>query len=256
MGDEQDPPYDGAPLPDRPPNALPDTLEDGLARWREALPFALLVLGLAAFLAAGGDYRLTPEALKADAVALADWALGHPLLAPLAYLGSATVAAALAVPGGAVVTMAGGVLFGVPLGAGLALLGATAGGGLLILAARAALRPMLRRNFSPWLIRAEQALQRHGVLWLLALRLALPFAPFAVTLIAAALGARLRPFLAATALGSLPGTVLLTVQGAALAGGEPARADILLAWPLPLIGVGLALIALSPMVLGLRARKD
>ncbi|BCW90956.1 hypothetical protein sos41_41330 [Alphaproteobacteria bacterium SO-S41] len=256
MGDAQDPPYDDGPPPNTRQNGLPDTIEDGLARWREALPFALLVLGLAAFLAAGGDHRLTPEALQADAVALADWAYGHSLLAPFAYLGSAIAASTLAVPGGAVVTMAGGTLFGAPLGACLALLGATTGAGLLMLAARAALRPMLRRNFSPWLIRAEQALQRHGFLWLLAPRLALPFAPFAVTLLAAALGARLRPFLAATALGSLPGTVLLTLQGAALAVGAPARANILLAWPIPLIGVGLALIALSPMVLGLRARKD
>ena len=255
MGDGKDPYFEDGPGAAAPQGRRRSELEEGLARWREALPFVLLVLALAAFLAAGGDRRLTAEALRADAATLIDWTDRQPLAAPFAYAGAITAAAALAVPRGAVLTMAGGTLFGLLPGALLALAGAVAGAAILMVAARAALRPMLRRNSAPWLIGVEQALQRDGFWWLLALRLALPFAPFAVTLVAAALGARLRPFLAATALGSLPGTVLLAWQGAALAAGEPAREDILIAWPMPLVGLGLALIALSPMVLGLRSRK-
>jgi uncharacterized membrane protein YdjX (TVP38/TMEM64 family) len=233
----RDPPTPGAPTP-----------ADPLARRLEVLPLAGLVLALAAFLAAGGDHRLTLEALRADAPVLAEWAASQGALATLAYVGAAFAAAALSVPGWSLVAMAGGVLFPPALGAVLHALGAAAGACVLMLAVRSAVRPMLRRRHALWLIAAEQALQRDGFWIVLALRLAFPFVPLAVTLGTAALGVRLRPFALASALGGLPGAYLLAAEGAALAARRPAHDAILLAWPVWPIGLGLALLALSPIV--------
>ena len=227
----------------------PDT-----ARWREIWPFTALMLAMALVLAAGGEHWLTPAALGADRVALADWAARHALVAPFAVAAAAAAAALLAVPGEAGVAIAGGLVHGAPAGALLAAGGATLGATALMLAARRALRPMLRRSSSRWLIGAEQALQRHGLWWLLALRLAFPQVPLLVTLLAAALGARTRDFALATGLGTLPGAFVMASAGAQMASAGPPGGDPLSAWPAPLVFAGLALAALLPILAAMTRR--
>src|SRR5439155_724814 len=65
------------------------------------------------------------------------------------------VAVALSVPGGAVLTIAGGFLFGKWIDTALVLVAATIGATLLFLAARTALAPLLRARAAPWLVRLE-----------------------------------------------------------------------------------------------------
>ena len=227
-----------------------------MARWREVWPCTALLLGMALVLAAGGEHWLTLPGLAARQVALADWAAAWPPLAPFAAIGAAAAAALLAVPGEGHVAFAAGALFGAPLGALLTALGATLGASALMLAARRALRPALRKVDSRWLIRAETAIQRDGIWWLLALRLACPFAPFLVTLLASALGARLRPFALATGLGSLPAAFATAHAGAFLTPGGAPAGDPLAAWPMPALLAGLALAALLPILAAAMRRRE
>ncbi len=135
---------------------------------------------------------------------------GAALVFALAY-GLATVAF---VPR-PLLNAAAGALYGIQAGLPAAVGGTVLGAGLAFLLGRYlgrdALRPLLRGR---WVLSLDQELSRHGFRSTLALRL-FPGVPFAAANYAAALSrARLGPFLAATAVGSVANTAAYVVAGA------------------------------------------
>jgi len=116
-------------------------------------------------------------------------------------------------------TLAGGILFGTGLGSVLNWTGATLGATGTYLLARAlggdALRGLLGANAARLDLFAGDA----GFRTLFRLRL-IPVIPFnALSLTAALSGIAIRPYVAATALGILPGTVIYTYFAGSLVGG-------------------------------------
>ncbi|MDH6114726.1 putative membrane protein YdjX (TVP38/TMEM64 family) [Kitasatospora sp. MAP12-15] len=120
--------------------------------------------------------------------------------------------------------VAAGVLFGAERGLPLAVLGTTLGAALAFGLGRGlgreAVRPLLRGKLLTGL---DRQLTERGFRSVLLLRL-VPGVPFqAANLGAAFSGVRLRPFLAATGLGVLPGTAAYVVAGSAAGSpGSPA----------------------------------
>ncbi|MFO0159569.1 MAG: TVP38/TMEM64 family protein, partial [Alphaproteobacteria bacterium] len=145
--------------------------------WRRFLtPLAVLVLfGL--IWAMGLQRFLTLEALAAQREALAALVAARPLLAGLLYVVAYVAVVAFSLPGGAVMTLAGGLLFGVWLGAALAVLGATVGAAVLFLLARSAFAPLVAGRAEGLLGRLRAGLARDGFFYLLSLRL-VPVFPF------------------------------------------------------------------------------
>jgi uncharacterized membrane protein YdjX (TVP38/TMEM64 family) len=116
-------------------------------------------------------------------------------------------------------TLAGGAIFGTVLGAALNWLGATLGAAgaywLARLLGRDALRPLLGR----WGDRLDALGERAGFSTVFRLRL-LPVVPFNVLSFAAGLaGVPFRAYIAATALGIVPGTVVYTYFADSLLAG-------------------------------------
>lgn len=114
-----------------------------------------------------------------------------------------------------VLNAAAGVLFGIPEGLVPAVAGTTLGAvlafGLGRSLGRDALRPLLKRKA---LAAVDRRLTDQGFRSVLLLRI-VPGVPFqAINLAAAFSGVRLRPFVAATALGVLPGTTAYVIAGA------------------------------------------
>ncbi|WP_328971450.1 TVP38/TMEM64 family protein [Streptomyces sp. NBC_00239] len=114
-----------------------------------------------------------------------------------------------------VLNAAAGVLFGIPEGLLLAVAGTTLGAvlafGLGRSLGRDALRPLLKKKTLAVL---DRRLTDQGFRSVMLLRI-VPGIPFqAVNLAAAFSGVRLRPFVAATALGVLPGTAAYVIAGA------------------------------------------
>ncbi|WP_135467811.1 TVP38/TMEM64 family protein [Crenalkalicoccus roseus] len=194
--------------------------------WRRLWPLALVLGGLLLALALGLHRGLSLEALAAHRAALLAAVAERPVLAALAYLGAYVAVVALSLPGGAVMTLAGGFLFGPLLGTLLAALGATAGACLLFLAARHALAEALAARGGALLARLREALRREGFWYLLAIRL-LPVVPFWLANLAPALaGMPFRSYALATLVGILPATAVFAGIGAGLgqvfeAGGRP-----------------------------------
>ncbi|MBV1799059.1 TVP38/TMEM64 family protein [Siccirubricoccus sp. G192] len=214
-------PTSAPPPPDASPDAAP-----GRPAWQRLWPIGLILAVLALAYALGLHRLLSFEALAAHRASLGGFVAAQPLAAALAYLAAYVAVVAFSLPGGAVMTLAGGFLFGPWLGAGLAVAGATIGACLLFLAARHALAEVLERRAGPLLGRVREELRRGGFWYLLSLRL-LPVVPFWLVNLAPALaGMALSPYAAATFLGIIPATVVYAGIGAGLgqvfeAGGRP-----------------------------------
>jgi uncharacterized membrane protein YdjX (TVP38/TMEM64 family) len=185
----------------------------GLLRW---LPLLLILAGLATAFAMGWHKYLSFETLKAQRAALAAFVAAQPLIAVGAFVAVYFVFTLLMIPGALWLTIGAGFLFGLAGGSALTVLGATLGATALFLVARTALGAPLRRRAGPFLKRLEAGFAENPFSYMLTLRF-LPVVPFPVANIAPALlGAKLRDFVVATALGIVPGTVAYAWIGSGL----------------------------------------
>ncbi|MDC7985662.1 VTT domain-containing protein [Rhodoplanes sp. TEM] len=200
-------------MPADPPTRRP------LRRLVRLLPL-IVAGGVALALVAGGWHReISMEGLIRHHARIEALAAAHAAPALVGFVSLYIVVAALAVPGAAVLTIAGGLLFGPLLGGLGTLVGATAGATLLFLAARTALGGWLVARAGRRAARIAAGLRRDAFGYLLVLRL-VPVVPFwLVNLVAAVAGVALRPFLAATVLGIAPATFTFAFIGAGLDDG-------------------------------------
>lgn len=194
--------------------------------WRRLWPLALILGGLALAYALGLHRLLTFDALAAHRAALLGFVAARPVLALFGFVAGYIGVVAFSLPGGAVMTLAAGFLFGPWLGAAAAVTGATIGACLLHLLARRVFGDLLARQRGPTLEKLRAGLEADGFWYLLSLRL-VPVVPFwLVNLAPSLVDMRLAPYAAATFLGILPGTTVFAGIGAGLgqvfdAGGRP-----------------------------------
>lgn len=218
---------------------------------RRLAPIGVLAVGLAAFFAFGLDDYVTLQSLKENRGVLRDWVAAHGVGAGIAYAAVYAVAVALSIPGGAVLTVAGGFLFG-PFWATLyVVFGATIGATALYLAARYAFADVLRARAGAAMAKMEAGFNEHPKAYLLVLRL-VPLFPFwLVNIVPAFLGVSLRNYVIATFFGIIPGTFVYALvgdgAGAVLDRGGELDLGIIFEprFMLPLIG--LAVLALAPI---------
>lgn len=240
------------------PNSAGD--KGGLS-FKRLLPLLILAAGLVAFFALGGQRYLSFEVLSENRVALTDYVAANAVLATLIYLGAYIVVVAFSLPGGAVMTLLGGFLFGTWLGGFWVVIGATIGATILFIAAKTALGDMLRRKAGPWVRNMEAGFQENALSYLLVLRLVPLFPFFVVNLVPAFLGVPLRTYVIGTFFGIMPGTFVYASVGNGLgavfdAGGTP---DLGIIFEPEILGpiIGLAVLALIPVVYKrLKARKQ
>lgn len=220
------------------------------SRWRYA-PILLLLAGLAAAWAYGVPDILSCASLRDNRAWLLAGVAEHSVLALLLFFVVYTVAVALSLPGGAVMTIAGGFLFGAVQATVAAVLAATLGAAILFVAARSAFADLLRARVGPWLDKIRSEFSAEGFGYLLFMRLVPIFPFFVVNLVPAFLGMSLRHYVLATLIGIIPGTFVFASVGAGLGsvfdkGGTCSLENILT--PQVLIAlIGLALLALLPV---------
>ena len=112
---------------------------------RQLVPLGLLVVAGIAFIGAGGHKYLSFTALAENRDWLCSLVERWGVTAALLYIAVYCLLVALSVPGAAVLTIAGGFLFGIWLGALCAVIGATLGATAIFLAARAGLGGLAQR---------------------------------------------------------------------------------------------------------------
>ncbi len=219
--------------------------------WRRLWPLAVLALGLAAAKLTGLDAHLTFDALKENRTALLDLVDRHGALAVAVFMLAYVAVVAFSLPGGAVMTLAGGFLFGHVLATLYVVVAATAGATLLFLAARTALGEPLAAKAGPWLGRMRAGFNENALSYMLFLRLIPAFPFFVVNLVPAFLGMRLGPYILGTALGIVPGTFVYATfgdgLGAILDRGEDFTLAAVMTPEIVTALVGLGVLSLLPV---------
>jgi len=224
-----------------------DTSPQRLVSARRLLPLGLLVAAWIVFMLAG-DYRyLTFSALAQNR----DWLCGlvqqWGILAAFGYITVYAMLVALSVPGAAILTIAGGFLFGTWMGGLCAVIGATLGATAIFLAARGGLGGLAQRA-GRFAGKLEAGFRADAFNYLLVLRL-VPIFPFwLVNLVPALVGVRLPTYVLATFLGIVPGTFVYASLGNGL-GSLVEEPDLAIIFKPSLLVpiVGLALLALVPV---------
>jgi uncharacterized membrane protein YdjX (TVP38/TMEM64 family) len=232
-------------------------------------PLLLLVVAMLLAFAFGLHKYLSLEVIVDRRAVLKAFVAEH-WAAALAVYGLVYVAAvALSLPGGLVLTVLGGFLFGWLVGGIAALVAATVGACCLFLIARTSLGTFLTSRAGPALQRLSRGFQQDAVSYLLFLRL-VPLFPFwLVNLAPSLVGVPFRVYALTTVIGILPATAAFALAGASLdslvaaqreayqaciaAGGTRCKmvfsAEALLSRELVVLFVALGVVALIPVAI-------
>lgn len=226
---------------------------------RRLAPLAILALLVGGAYATGLHEHLSLDTLAREHERLSRFVADNFLLAAGAYILLYVVVVAASLPGGAMMTVTGGFLFGTAFGTVFAVTGATIGATAIFLIARTALGDVLREKAGGALARMAEGFRKDAFNYLLFLRLVPAFPFFVINLAPAFLGVRTRTYVAATAIGIVPGTFVFASVGAGFGsvlaqGGEISLSGILTPQVATAL-VGLAVLALVPVaVKRVRAR--
>lgn len=214
---------------------------------------AILATGVAAFFYFGLQEYLTLDALQANRDRLLELTEAHFASAVLLFIAAYSVVTGLSLPGAAILTLGSGFLFGSVLGTLFANIGATIGATLAFLAARYLLRDWVEAKFGSRLGPIQEGFARNAFSYLLTLRLIPLFPFFLVNLVSGLTRIRLGTFVAATAIGIIPGGFVYAYAGRQLGTirslSEIASPNVLLAFTL------LGALAATPIVYKKIARR-
>lgn len=223
------------PLPIKPPTAI--------GRWLVLLMF-LCAIGAYVYFDLGAHLSLAT--LQSSRDELLAYTERHFGAAALLFVAIYIVQTALSLPGGAILTLAAGFLFGVLPGVLIVNVGATLGATAAFLVARYLLRDWIERRFGARLGAIQAGFARNAFHYLLTLRLVPIFPFFLVNLVSGLTRMRLATYMAATALGIIPGSVIYAYAGRQL-GTLDSVADI--ATPPMLLALSLlGALALVPVI--------
>ena len=223
------------------------------------MPLGIVVALVMAVFGLGLNRYLTLDTLRRNEVMLHAFVADHPLLSAAAFFAAYALVVGLSLPGGAVMTMSGGLLFGLWTGSVLSIVGATAGAIVVFVLARLVIGDALRAGAGSFLTRMAEGFERNAFSYLLFLRLVPVFPFWAVNLAPAFLGVRVRSFAAATVIGIIPGTLAYAALGDGLGryfeAGSEVPLDKVFTPETIAVRLALALLALLPIAIRLVRRR-
>jgi pyruvate/2-oxoglutarate dehydrogenase complex dihydrolipoamide dehydrogenase (E3) component/uncharacterized membrane protein YdjX (TVP38/TMEM64 family) len=185
-----------------------------LLRW---LVVVALLGAVVAFFALGGQHRFTLEALKASQQMLDGYRQAHPWQLAGGFFALYVIVTALSLPAAALLSLAGGAVFGLFEGTLLVSFASSIGATLAFLASRFVLRDAVQQRFGERLKVIDEGMRREGASYLFALRL-VPVIPFfVVNLLMGLTPLPARTFYAISQLGMLPATLVFVNAGTQLA---------------------------------------
>ena len=219
---------------------------------KRVMPLLLLLIVLGLFLIFDLGRFLSFEALKEHRLLLSDWVSEHALLAPLLFMLVYVAVVAFSLPGGLVMTVTGGFLFGAVAGGLYTVVGATLGAVLLFLLAKTSIGDYLLSKAGDGVKKMQKGFADHALSYMFVLRLVPIFPFFLVNLVPAFLGVPLRIYFIATFLGIMPATFVFALAGAGIGsvldqGGEVSLQGVMTAEILGAL-IGLALLSLVPVI--------
>ncbi len=216
-------------------------------------PLVLIAAAIIAFFVLDLGRFVSFSAISDNRDLLKNFVAENYIAAVALYLLIYMAVTALSLPGGAVLTVTGGFLFGNIFGTIWTVIAATIGACLIFLAARTALGDFLRQKAGNAVKRLEDGFRENAFNYLLFLRLVPAFPFFIVNIVPAFLGVPLRTYFLATLIGIIPGTFVFAQVGEGLdsifAAGDTPDLSNVLTLDILLALIGLAVLALLPIVI-------
>ena len=183
---------------------------------KRLLPLLIIIIGAALFFSFGLQQYLSFEALAQHREMLLAQVQAHAVWASLVYVLIYIVVVALSLPGGLVMTLSGGFLFGAIWGAILAVVGATLGAIALFLAAKTSLGDFLLAKAGGSIKKLQAGFEENVWSYMFVLRIVPIFPFFLINLAPAFLGVPLRVYAIATFFGIMPATFVYALAGSGL----------------------------------------
>ncbi len=207
----------------------------------------LLLFAIAAaaglFFALDLGHYLSLDWLKAQQDAIAAYRADQPLAAVAVYFALYVAVTALSLPGAALMTLAGGAVFGLLWGTLIVSFASSIGATLAFLASRFLLRDWVMARFGRRLAAIDAGVRKEGAFYLFTLRLVPVFPFFLVNLLLGLTAMKARTFYWVSQLGMLAGTVVYVNAGTQLA-----QIDSLAGIVSPGLLLSFALLGLFPLI--------
>jgi len=205
----------------------------------------VLLAGIGSFFYFDLGHYLSLDALKANRDNLLQYTTAHYEIAVAVFIFVYILQTAFSLPGGAVLTLTGGFLFGSLMGTLIVNVGATAGATLAFLASRYLLHDWVEQKFGDRLGPIQAGFAQNAFSYLMTLRLIPAFPFFLVNLVSGLTRVSLGTYVLATSIGIIPGSFVFAFAGRQLGTinslSEIASPPVLLAFTL------LGLLALMPV---------
>jgi uncharacterized membrane protein YdjX (TVP38/TMEM64 family) len=229
---------------------MPSTLSSSTATPKpltgKVILVTLLIAGVGVFLYFDLGRYLSLDAVKANRDRLLIFTEANYATAVVLFIVMYCAVTGLSLPGAVIMTLAGGFLFGSLLGMVYVNVGATSGATLAFLASRYLLRDWVEQKFGAKLGAIQEGFAKNAFSYLMTLRLIPLFPFFLINLLSGLTRVNVGTYVAATALGIIPGSFVYAYAGRQLGTlnslKEIASPNVLLAFTL------LGLLALTPMV--------
>ena len=184
---------------------------------KKYLVLALLALGAVLFFGFGLERYLSLATLQQSHGKLVELYAQSPWTLRAAYFAAYVAVASLSLPGAAILTLAGGGVFGMGWGLLMVSFASSIGATMSFLMARFVLRDSVQQRFATRMTEINRGVERDGAFYLLSLRL-IPVVPFFVINLAMGLTAmRTWTFYWVSQLGMLAGTAVYVNAGTQLA---------------------------------------
>lgn len=184
--------------------------------WKKTLILLIFIGGFSAFFLLGGDQYLNFSTLKANRDRLLAYTLNHYWSILIGAMAIYSASTALSLPVATLFSLTIGFLFGLWVGTGIILFSATLGATLAFLAARYVLADVVSRRMGMMAKKLISEFHRNDFNYLLFLRL-VPLFPFwLINLATAFTPIKVQTYVAATAIGIIPGAFVFTNLGQSL----------------------------------------
>ncbi|MGJ8671022.1 MAG: FAD-dependent oxidoreductase, partial [Oceanococcus sp.] len=184
---------------------------------KRALVLGIIAAAVVAFFALDLGRFFSLVYLKDQQDAFSAFYAANPLQTMLIFFLVYVAVTGLSLPGAAIMTLAGGALFGFWYGVLLVSFASTMGATLAFLVSRFVLRDMVQQRFGSNLKAINQGVERDGAFYLFALRLVPAFPFFVINLVMGLTPMRVLSFFVVSQIGMFPGTLVFVNAGTQLA---------------------------------------
>ena len=157
------------------------------------------------------------EFLKTQQATITEYNASYPLYTALIFFITYVAVTGLSLPGAAVMTLAGGAIFGLLKGTLLVSFASTIGATLAFLASRYLFRKSLQQRFATRLQVINQGIEKDGAFYLFTLRLVPAFPFFIINIVMGLTPIKTLTFFLVSQIGMLAGTIVYVNAGTQLA---------------------------------------